>query len=176
MNKRKKNGIKGRITWLILSVGTFIGVFYYSVVINTHPYPTIIPSSTPELHEYALTIPVNKDETGQMDVPIHGGGASVTCSSAVNVQLKKSKIDFYYKNPSRSLSSALVQILVNDQVLAQSGAIPPGYESYVLDLNTDVKWKVGQYKGTLIISFYDLNTNKKVDVDSQIEIDVFIEK
>ena len=56
-------------------------------------------------------------------------------------------------NPARSNQSMLLQVVVQDVVVAQSGTLPPGNRLEALPLSEGVRLSPGQYEGGLPSGF-----------------------
>lgn len=159
-----------KLIFILLIIVAIVGVSSFNSVFKKTSYLTEVPDIIPELHPYATNISMQNDDNSEMEIPNQGGGAVVICSSSATVHQSNKIVDFYYKNTSRSKSTVVLQLLINGQVIAQSGAIPPGYQTLVIDLNPDIDLEEGNQNGVLIISFYNIDTRKKESVNSKINI------
>ena len=107
-----------------------------------------------------------------MEVPEDGGGAIVICDTEITAHLDTGKIDMDYRNPVSSASAVVLQLLIGDKVVSQSGSIYPGYKLQDMQLLENVKLQEGGYYGIIKIAFYDPNSGEKALVDTDIEVSV----
>ena len=170
MEKDKRRNLVKKIIIIILILLMLIGFYIKS----STEYNTSIPTTFPELHNYAIKI---NDESHLTDEDSdENKSAVVICGSNATVHLNDNIVDYYYKNVYRSKSSVVIQLLIDNKVIAQSGGLPPGYQTYKIDYNQKIKLSPGTYEGVVIISFYNLDTNELETVNSKISIPIIIEK
>lgn len=163
-NKKKKKSI-GILLPLMLVILLCVGGLVFVGI-------KIVPSQDHEVkvHKYALEIPEEFDSENKLEVPQNGGGAVVTCGTDAVIDLKERIVEYYYSNSSRSPSAVRLQLYMQDEMIATSGMIYPGYRTYQLDLVKRLQLKEGTYDGVLKILFYDSQTNEKANVDGEIDI------
>lgn len=126
------------------------------------------------------TIDVNaikeKDEGEKISVPEGGGGVSLSYSNIVSVDNKNKELKMYFKNPSSSRESIVLEVIIisNDKEysIAKSDLLPPGYALYNMDLKTDTKLETGGYNGIFRTTYYDEETGEKEIINSEIEISI----
>ena len=85
-------------------------------------------------------------------------------------------IKLYYKNPSKSRASVIIELVIiqNDKeyVIAKSDLLPPGYTLYSMKLDTSLNLENGGYKGMFKVTIYDEETGAKQIVNSKIEVSI----
>ena len=167
---------KNVIIVLLLLITIFSSLITLYVLFIHDSDPLIIPDYLPEMHTQAVAIPENEDDKSSMDLSAGQQGAVVACGASATVHLDDKAIEYYYSNPSRSASAVVLQLLVDNQVIGQSGTIHPGYRTYSIVLAKDVLLAEGEYAGVLRIAFYDSETEKKAPVDSEVDIEVIVER
>ena len=117
-----------------------------------------------------------KDNKEKMKVNDGGGAMSISYSNIVAVDRKNKSIKLYYKNPSKSRSSVVLELVIikNDQeyVIAKTDLLPPGYALYNMKLDTDLNLQAGGYKGLFKITIYDEETGVKQIVNSKIDVSI----
>ena len=135
---------------------------------------TLVPDFAPG------TIDTNaiKEEGNGNKLPTSSGGGAVSLSysNVVAINNEKEEVKMYFKNPSSSRESLLLQIIVkqNDKeyLLAKSDLLPPGYALYNLKLNNNQKLPKGGYKGIFRLTYYDEETGTKEIVNTEIEVSI----
>lgn len=105
-----------------------------------------------------------------------GGAVSLMYQNQVVIQLEREAAALSYGNPKESTQDVLVQIVVQDTLIAQSGLLTPGHQVNRLDLEEDAAelLEPGGYEGKFIISFYDPDTGEKANVNTEIPITVTV--
>ena len=84
----------------------------------------------------------------------------------------------YFANPGRSNQDIILRIVVQDEVIAQSGLIPAGYQLKKMELLKDrLYWlKEKKYNGKFVIYYYDQKTGKLATVNTEIPLKIMAEK
>ena len=116
-------------------------------------------------------------ETERNAEPI-GGGSSValTYSKEVSISLSDKKASLMVANPGKSTQDMVIQLVINDKVIIQSGRVLPGNRVTKLDLSdgTEKSLSAGKYEGRMIISFYDCQNGEKAMLDTEIPVNVTV--
>ncbi len=107
-----------------------------------------------------------------------GGAVSLTYSTNVSVSLSAKQISLLFGNPTKSNQDMLVQVVVHDTVIAQSGKLSPGKQIKKLDLlkDTEKLLEVGGYKGKLVILYYQPDSGKKAIVNTEIPMQIIVKE
>lgn len=117
-----------------------------------------------------------KDNEEKIKVSDGGGAMSLSYSNVVAVDKKNKDIKLYYKNPSKSRASVIIELVIiqNDKeyVIAKSDLLPPGYTLYNMKLDTSLNLENGGYKGMFKVTIYDEETGAKQIVNSKIEVSI----
>lgn len=117
-----------------------------------------------------------QDDGKKMEVSNGGGAVSISYSNIVEVNLKKEDIKMYFKNPSSSRESIVLEVLIisgdEEYSIAKSDLLPPGYALYNMNLKSDVKLSKGGYKGIFRTTYYNEESGEKEIVNSEIEISI----
>ena len=136
-----------RTKGLFLLVGVValvaIGVAIWALLFRT-PAPPAIPDIAPAVEDNAQPTGEGEDKMPQAQ---GGGAVNLTYSDQVTLSLQVT-------NPARSNQSMLLQVVVQDVVVAQSGTLPPGNRLEALPLSEGVRLSPGQYEGRFTIWFY----------------------
>ena len=105
-----------------------------------------------------------------------GGAMSISYSNIVAVDKASKDIKLYYKNPSKSRASAVLELVIinnnKEYVIGKTDLLPPGYALYNMKLDTNLNLEVGGYKGLFKITIYDEETGEKQIVNSKIDVSI----
>lgn len=135
--------------------------------------PDIAPSSTDKYSE-----PMNDGSQGSMESPEGGGAASLAYTKKVSVDLSSEKASMMFGNPSKSNQDLIVQVVIQDTVIAQSGLIEPGNKVTTLELLPKIKNSLseGVYSGKYLVFAYDRETGEKEKVVMEIIINIVVQR
>lgn len=117
-----------------------------------------------------------EDDGGEASSTAGGGSVVLNYTYDVSVNLSSKKVELYFGLPSRSNRDAVLQLVVGDTLLAQSGRLPPGYQVSRLTLREDAakRLKKGGYKGELRVLYYNDETGERAILDTKIEVDIAV--
>lgn len=157
--------------FLITLLAVFIAV--WALFFKDSAQQPLIPDHVPEIENNAEQIP---DDNDQSNIPKNGGSVNLTYSKSVTVDLKNKNVNMLFANPGKSSHNIVLQIVVQDTVIVQSGAIKPKNQVKILDLlpGVDKRLSVGNYDGQFIIAYYDQNTGEKATLDTKLPIDIIV--
>lgn len=169
----KKENKKNNLIYLvlILLIVICIGVIIFLLIKNQN---TLTPEFAPGTID---TNAIKEEDNGdKMDKTDGGGAVSLSYSNVVAVNTKTNDIKMYFKNPSKSRESIVLQIIVkqNDEeyVIAKSELLPPGYTLYNMKINTSKKIPIGGYNGIFRITYYNEDTGEKQIVNTEIDVKI----
>lgn len=180
-NENKKNSNKILIIFLIFITVAAIGVTVWALFFReTEKPPTILaPDYAPiETEGNADTIPGDNTE-GRKDNEVGGGSVSLTYSAEATVDLSDGKVTrMLFANPGKSNQDMVVQIVIRDLVIVQSGTLNPGKMVTKLDLLEGMASRLtaGIYEGKFNILFYDPVTGEKAVVNTEIPITITVQE
>ncbi len=119
---------------------------------------------------------IENDSTDKLDAPEGGSAVGMNWSPNVVVDLSEKTIVLMFQNPGRSLNNMVLQIAVQDTLLAQSDLLIPGKMLTKMPLKEEAisQLQVGGYNGKFIASFYNPNTGEKNMVDSEIAVTITV--
>ena len=163
MRKNSNDKQKDKTKWIILlllliTVGavcvTVWALFFRSTSV------VLAPDYAPEETEaYAQTIP---NDSGEKKKSEDGGGSvSLTYSNQVSIDLSDESASLMFANPGRSNQDMIIQIVIQDQVIVQSGA---------------KKLSPGGYEGMFLILYYSQETGEKAIVNTEIPIHITVKE
>ena len=111
----------------------------------------------------------NRSESGS-------GSVSLTYSSQVDIDLKEVKATLLFANPGKSDQDMVLQLVIRDTVILQSGRLTPGKQVTELTLAEDAAQILlpGGYEGEFLVSFYDPDSGEKAIVNTRIPVTVTV--
>ena len=79
-----------------------------------------------------------------------------------------------FENPSRSYNNIVLQMVLQDTLIFQSGLITPGKQLREIALADGIAERLqdGGYQAKFVVSFYDPDTNEKAIVNTELPITV----
>ena len=97
-------------------------------------------------------------------------------SDQVSIELQNETAFLYFANPGRSNQNMVIQIVIQDQVIVQSGTLTPGKQVMKLDLLAGAANKLspGGYHGKFVILYYDPATGEKAMLSTDIPIQITV--
>ena len=122
----------------------------------------------------AETIP---NDTGEkMENPEGGGSVSLTYSREASIDLSDKTATLLFANPGKSNQDMVLQIVIQDTVIVQSGTLKPGNQVTTLDLlnGTEKKLSSGTYEGNFNVLYYNPETGEKAIVNTEIPITITV--
>lgn len=174
-NKEKKQRVL--IIVLIICIAVCLAVTVWALFFRNRGDEGLAPDYAPEQTELNA-IPVESDD-GKLDVPEGGGGLSIEYVSSVNIDLSDNKATFQYTHPSKSTQNIVLQLVIKDTVIAQSGLIAPGNRLEELTLSDGAadKLSAGTYTDAQFkILSYDPESGEKAMVDTVAQITVTVQE
>jgi len=133
--------------------------------------PVLAPDYAPQEEEQnAETIPGDQEE--KLDNPEGGGSVSLTYSRDVEISLSGNTASLYFANPGKSNQDMVLQIVIQDQVIVQSGTLKPGNQVTTLSLIDGMakKLSAGTYEGNFAVLYYHPETGEKAIVNTEIPV------
>ena len=131
------------------------------------------PDYAPQKQEQnAETIP---NDTGDKMAPPEGGGAvSLTYSNEVKIDISDKAAAVYFANPGKSNQDMVLQIVIQDTVILQSGTLKPGNQVKLLNLleGAEKMLQPGGYEGKFVVLYYDPISGEKSMVNTEIPITI----
>lgn len=174
--KREKNRIFTIVILLLCLVTTIaIGVTVWALFFRQPETSILAPDYAPqEIEQNAEDI--GDSDADKLDAPAGGGAVSLMYQDTVSIDLSDKSISLMYGNPTESTMDILLQIIIQDNLIAQTGRLEPGQQVKKLDLGEAVAKTLqpGGYDGMFVVSFYNPETGEKSAVDTNIPITVTV--
>ncbi len=171
-NQKAKSNILIPILLLITIIA--VSVTIWAVFFRKEP-TVLAPDYAPQEEEqHAEEIPDDSDE--KMEQPEGGGAVSLSYSKEVSIDLSEELCSLYFANPGKSNQDIVLQVIVQDQVIIQSGTLKPGNQMTSLELldGASALLKAGGYDGKFSVLYYHPETGEKAVVNTEIPITITV--
>lgn len=85
--------------------------------------------------------------------------------------------ELYFVNPGKSNQDMVLQLVIQDEVVARSGKISPGKQVHKLELLEDAAKKLqsGGYEGKFTVLYYQPDSGEKSIVNTEIPVNITVE-
>lgn len=139
--------------------------------------PVLAPDYAP-VEQEPNAQPYDDGSTEKLDAEEGGGAVSLTYSDQATVDLSDKTATLVFANPAKSVQEMVVQILVDDTVIVQSGTLVPGNQVTTLALldGAESQLQPGGYDGKFAVFYYDPDTGEKAVVNTEIPITVTVQE
>jgi len=174
-HEKKRNKTWILILLLLLVTAIAIGVTVWALYFRQPAVSVLAPDYAPqEIEQNAEEM--EGSSTDKLDAPEGGGSVNLMFQDKVTIDLSDNKATLYYGNPYESTQDVLLQIVIQDTLIAQSGRIVPGNEVKTLALAEDAgkTLQPGGYDGKLVLSFYNPDTGEKATVNTEIPVKITV--
>lgn len=154
---------------LLIAIGVTLWALFFRD--NTTLTPDYAPRKE-EKHAQVLDEP-QEDKLAQSE---GGGAVSLTYTTFVTIDLGEQQANLYFANPGKSNQDIVLQLVVQDVILAQSGRLSPGKLVETLDLLEDAAARLqpGGYQGKLVVLFYQPDTHEKTILNTEIPVEITV--
>lgn len=163
------------ITILAVGMGVCMALTVWALFFQKAEAAVLSPDYAPSAVEANQT-PVEDDSGEPMKKEDGGGAVNLGFSKEVTIDLRSGKTTLYFLNGSTSAMDIVLQVVVQDEVLAQSDRLTPGNEVKTLNLlsGAEKKLAVGGYEGELAAYYYDRETGEKSNLSTVIPVKVWV--
>lgn len=161
-------------TYLLLATVVALLAIYIAVwaLFFRAPETPADPEISPVADEH-LT-PTDDGDDEKMPQAEGGGAVNITYSNEVTISLADAAATVQITNPTRSNQSMLIQLMIQDVKVGQSGTIPPGNQLAVIPLNENITIEPGSYDGKFQLLFFDVKTNQQANLTTSIPVTIRI--
>ena len=158
---------------LLITVGA-VCVTVWALFFRTDGAAPLTPDHAPVIEKQAQPIPGDVGEPE--DVQPGSGSVSLTYSNTVKIRLGDKSVQFLFANPGRSNQDMVIQLVIQDRVIFQSGRITPGNQVMSLELSAESAAMLmpGGYEGVFLIHFYDPVSGEKAIVTTEIPVSITV--
>ena len=180
MEENKTHRTTMRIVIIVLSVLLVLAIclIVWAVWFRKEKPTTVLsPDYAPvELEENA--VPIGDSDSAKVENPEGGGGVGLEYTKDVKIDLSRGVAELYFANPSRSNQDMLVQLVIHDEVIIQSGRLTPGNAVEKLKLldGLNVQLEEGVYEGKYVVYFYQQDTGEKAILNTEIPVTITVTK
>ena len=160
---------------LLLITVSAICVTVWALFFRT-PGAVLTPDYAPAVDKHAQPIPGDSDN--HENAKPGNGRVSLTYSNQVDIRLSGKTAQLLFANPGRSNQDVVVELIIQDQIILQSGRIVPGNQVTELELTpaSSAMLQPGGYDGVFLIHFYDPVSGEKAIVTTEIPVSVAVTK
>ena len=123
------------------------------------------PEISPVADEH-LT-PTDDGDDEKMPQAEGGGAVNITYSNQVTISLANATAAVQITNPTRSNQSMLIQLMIQDVKVGQSGTIIP--------LDENITLEPGTYEGMFHLLFFDTETNEQANLNTNIPVHIVVQ-
>jgi len=183
-NEQKKKGAlilgkKEKIFLIIIALITVaaIAVTVWALFFRKPDDSGLTPDYAPQDTESnAESIP-GDNTSDKLDSPDGGGAVAMSYTKNVTIDISEEKAVLNFGNPGESTQDMLVQIVIQDTILVQSGRLTPGHKVSQLDLleGAAKKLKAGGYEGKIVVLFYDQESGEKAMLNAEIPVTIKVQ-
>ncbi len=116
--------------------------------------------------------------TNKLEHKEGGGAVNLQFQDQLTINISEKKVYLNFANPSCSTQNIILQIIVQDQTVAKSGRLCPGYQLKELELLNGVEnlLSEGTYEGKFVINYYDTKTNEKAMISTDAPVTIMVKK
>ena len=172
--EKKDRRSKYLILLLLLITLIAVGVTVWALFFRD-TRPVLTPDYAPqETEAHAETIP--GDSGDKLEQPQGGGSVSLTYTKQVTIDLSDEKVSLLFANPGKSNQNMVLQIIIQDEIIVQSGTLTPGNQVTTLDLldGAAKMLSAGIYEGKFNVLYYYQDTGEKAIVNTEIPITITV--
>ena len=98
----------------------------------------------------------------------------LTYSKEVIIDLSEKTVQMFFANPEKYNKNMMLQIVIQDSVISQSGLITPGQQVIKLDLSKDIGLWRGLYEGKVVVDFYQPDSGEKEKVNAEFLVTITV--
>ena len=174
VDPRKERIDENRLIIALLLVITLaaVCVTIWALCFRT-PDVMLAPDYAPkETEAHAHAIPDDRGEPAKSESG--GGSVSLTYSNQVSIDLSGEQASLMFANPGKSNQNMVLRIVIQEEVIVQSGTILLGHQVNTLDLMEGAASMLmpGGYEGNFSILYYHPETGEKAMVNTEIPIHI----
>lgn len=173
--QEEKKGKSSRwlIALLLLLLLIAIGVTLWALFFRNSK--TLTPDYAPRKEDKHAQV-LDEPKEDKLEQSEGGGAVSLTYTTYVTIDLSEQQATLYFANPGKSNQDIVLQLVVQDVILAQSGKLSPGKVLERLDLLDDasVRLQPGGYNGKLVALFYQPDTHEKTILNTEIPVEITV--
>ncbi len=170
----KTEGKKILLIILILITVIAVGITVWAVWFRK-PATVLTPDYAPQETEQNVE-KIEGDESEKLEAPEGGGAVSLIYTKEVSIDLSEKQATLLFGNPGKSNQDMVVQLVIQDEIIVQSGLITPGNQVKSLDLldGAEKKLRAGGYDGKLVVLYYNQENGEKAVINTEILVTITV--
>ena len=176
MDDNKKENKKKRLLILLLLLITIAAVVLSVWAIwFRDSAPVLAPDYAPrQIEENAE--PIGDDGDEKLSQPEGGGAVGLTYAKEVGISLSDKRATLLFANPTKSNQDMVLQLVIDDVVILQSGRLEPGNRVSTLSLldGAEKRLTAGGYDGKFVVLYYDRTSGEKAMINTEIPVTVTV--
>ncbi len=173
-NKKENKKKRLLILLLLLITITAVGVSIWAIWFRDSA-PVLAPDYAPQqLEENAE--PIGDDGDEKLSQPEGGGAVGLTYAKEISISLSDKSATLLFANPTKSNQDMVLQLVIDDVVILQSGRLEPGNRVTTLNLldGAEKRLDAGGYNGKFVVLYYDCASGEKAMVNTEIPVTVTV--
>lgn len=105
-----------------------------------------------------------------------GGSVTLRYQAAAEIDRESGTAAIAFMDPASSDQGLVIQLLLQGEVLAESGLLPPGTAVYTLALlpGAAERLEPGDYDGSFLVSYYDTESGQRSVLQTEAEIRISV--
>ena len=107
-----------------------------------------------------------------------GGKVNIIYSDEVTVELSTGRAEFLIGNAAKSKHDIVAELVIQDKVILQTGAIEPGYRVVSAEIASGAgdMLQNGIYNGVIRLYMYDTQTNEREMLSADIAVKISVKE
>ena len=175
-DNKKENKKKYLLILLLLITLLAVGLSIWAIWFRDSA-PVLAPDYAPQQTEENAE-PIGDDDDEKLSQPEGGGAVGLTYAKEVSISLTDKSATLLFANPSKSNQDMVLQLVIDDVVVLQSGRLEPGNKVSTLNLldGAEKRLTAGGYDGKFVVLYYDRTSREKAMLNTEIPITVTVNK
>ena len=164
-----------KITIIVLSLISIGAIATATWALWFREAPTLNPDYAAKETEKDAEKIEGDDNAGESE-SVGGGRVNLIYSPEVKIDLSDGTVSLLVGNLAKSKHNIVVELLIQDTVLFQSGSIQPGYRMVNTDISSDAADILipGVYNGMIKLYLYDVETNEREMLSTDIIVTITV--
>lgn len=173
-NKKENKKKRLLILLLLLITITAVGVSIWAIWFRDSA-PVLAPDYAPQQLEEKAE-PIGDDGDEKLSQPEGGGAVGLTYAKEISISLSDKSATLLFANPTKSNQDMVLQLVIDDVVILQSGRLEPGNRVTTLNLldGAEKRLDAGGYNGKFVVLYYDCASGEKAMVNTEIPVTVTV--
>ncbi len=172
----KNNKQKTAVALLLLITVAAVAITVWALFFRDGGGKIVLSPDYAPMEEESFAEVIGDDDGSKLTVPEGGGAVSLIYQKTATVDLSEGTVSLLFGNPAKSNQNVIVQLVIQENIIVQSGLIVPGNKVTKLDLleGKEEILKAGGYEGKLKVLYYDPVTGEKAMLNTEIPLDITV--